>query len=58
MHVPLINPLTVLDELTRPKTVVACSVCITSHRQNHQKSPRCFRKRRKFTTTWYTPLFC
>jgi len=24
MHVPLINPLTVLDELTRPKTVVSC----------------------------------
>jgi len=27
-----------------------------SHRQNHQKSPPFFRKKRKFATKWYVAL--
>jgi len=38
----------------RDKTVFACTGCSTSHSQNHQKSPQCFWKRRKFVTKCVT----
>jgi len=37
MKICVVNPLTALDDLIRPKPVVSCSGCSASHRQNYQK---------------------